>query len=144
MFLGRFDNKLDDKGRLAMPAKFRARLAEGFVVTRGFEPCLTVYPMSEWKKLTEALNRFPVTDQKARIIRRVLFAQACDTELDKQGRILIPEYLREAAGLTSEVVVAGMDTYIEIWDKSRWEEMERQSEENAADIAQTLADLGMM
>jgi len=144
VFLGRFDNKLDDKGRLAMPAKFRARLAEGFVVTRGFEPCLTVYPMSEWKKLTEALNRFPVTDQKARIIRRVLFAQACDTELDKQGRILIPEYLREAAGLMSEVVVAGMDTYIEIWDKARWEEMERQSEENAADIAQTLADLGMM
>ena len=143
MFLGRFDNKLDDKGRLSMPAKFRARLAEGFVVTRGFEQCLTIFPMPEWQRLAEALARFPVTDQKARALRRVLFAQAADTELDKQGRMLIPEYLREAAGLNAEVIVAGMDGYIEIWDKSRWQEMEQQNEENATEIAQSLADLGM-
>lgn len=143
MFLGRFENKLDEKGRLAMPSKFRARLAEGFVVTRGFEPCLTIYPMAEWQKLADALNRFPVTDQKSRSLRRVLFAQATDTELDKQGRILIPEYLREAAGLRSEVVVAGMDAYIEIWDRERWQAIEAEHEDRATDIAQSLADLGM-
>lgn len=143
MFLGRFDNKLDDKGRLSMPAKFRPRLAEGFVVTRGFEQCLTIFPMPEWQNLAEGLARFPVTDQKARSLRRVLFAQAADTELDKQGRMLIPEYLREAAGLGADVVVAGMDSYIEVWDKDRWQAMEQQNEENATDIAQSLADLGM-
>jgi MraZ protein len=143
VFLGRFENKLDDKGRLAMPAKFRARLAEGFVVTRGFEGCLTVYPMPEWQRLAEALGRFPVTDQKARALRRVLFAQAADMELDRQGRMLIPEYLREAAGLQNGVIVAGMDGYIEIWDKDRWSDVEASNDENAADIAQSLADLGM-
>jgi MraZ protein len=143
VFLGRFENRLDEKGRLSMPAKFRARLAEGFVVTRGFEPCLTIFPMTEWQTLAENLARFPVTDQKARSLRRVLFAQAADTELDKQGRVLIPEYLREAAGLQGDVIVAGMDGYIELWDTARWREMERANEENASDIAQSLADLGM-
>lgn len=126
-----------------MPSKFRARLAEGFVVTRGFEPCLTIYPMPEWQRLADALGKFPVTDQKARSLRRVLFAQASDAELDKQGRMLIPEYLREAASLGSEVIVAGMDSYIEVWDKERWQEMESQNDENATEIAQSLADLGM-
>lgn len=143
MFLGRFDNRIDDKGRLAMPAKFRPRLAEGFVVTRGFEGCLIIFPMPEWQRLAEALARFPVTDGKARSLRRVLFAQAADTELDKQGRMLIPEYLREAAALGSDVIVAGMDSYIEIWDRQRWAEVEQQNEENATEIAQSLADLGM-
>ncbi len=143
MFLGRFENRLDEKGRLSMPAKFRARLAEGFVVTRGFEQCLTIFPMPEWQTLADNLARFPVTDQKARSLRRVLFAQAADTELDRQGRMLIPEYLREAAGLGADVIVAGMDGYIEIWDVERWREMERSNAENANDIAQSLADLGM-
>lgn len=143
MFLGRFENRLDEKGRLSMPAKFRPRLAEGFVVTRGFENCLTIFPMPEWQSLAENLSRFPVTDQKARSLRRVLFAQAADMELDKQGRMLIPEYLREVAGLSADVIVAGMDGYIEVWDKDRWLEMERANDENAAEIAQSLADLGM-
>lgn len=143
MFLGRFENRLDDKGRLSMPAKFRPRLAEGFVITRGFEQCLTIFPMPEWQTLADNLARFPVTDQKARSLRRVLFAQATDTELDRQGRMLIPEYLREAAGLGADVIVAGMDGYIEIWDVERWREMERSNAENANDIAQSLADLGM-
>lgn len=143
MFLGRFENRLDEKGRLSMPAKFRPRLAEGFVITRGFEQCLTIFPMPEWQTLADNLARFPVTDQKARALRRVLFAQAADTELDRQGRMLIPEYLREAAGLGADVIVAGMDGYIEIWDVERWREMERSNAENANDIAQSLADLGM-
>lgn len=143
MFLGRFENRLDEKGRLSMPAKFRPRLAEGFVITRGFEQCLTIFPMPEWQTLADNLARFPVTDQKARSLRRVLFAQAADTELDRQGRMLIPEYLREAAGLGADVIVAGMDGYIEIWDVERWREMERSNAENANDIAQSLADLGM-
>ena len=143
MFLGRFENRLDEKGRLSMPAKFRPRLAEGFVITRGFEQCLTIFPMPEWQALADNLARFPVTDQKARSLRRVLFAQAADTELDRQGRMLIPEYLREAAGLGADVIVAGMDGYIEIWDVERWREMERSNAENANDIAQSLADLGM-
>jgi len=134
---------LDEKGRLSMPAKFRPRLAEGFVITRGFEQCLTIFPMPEWQTLADNLARFPVTDQKARALRRVLFAQAADTELDRQGRMLIPEYLREAAGLGADVIVAGMDGYIEIWDVERWREMERSNAENANDIAQSLADLGM-
>ncbi len=143
MFLGRFENRLDEKGRLSMPAKFRPRLAEGFVITRGFEQCLTIFPMPEWQTLADNLARFPVTDQKVRSLRRVLFAQAADTELDRQGRMLIPEYLREAAGLGADVIVAGMDGYIEIWDVERWREMERSNAENANDIAQSLADLGM-
>ena len=120
MFLGQFVHTLDSKGRLTIPAKFRAVLDAGLVVTRGMDRCLAVFPPGEWEKLAGRVSDLPITDRQARALRRFLFASASDVSPDKQGRILIPPRLREYASLDGEVVVAGLNNYIEIWNKDAW------------------------
>lgn len=120
MFLGEYAHTIDDKGRLTLPARFRAELAAGLVVTRGIDKCLSVYPMAEWQRVSERISALPMTDPQAREFRRLLFAGATDAELDKQGRVLLPQYLREYAGLTSNVIVAGLNTHLEIWGPEAW------------------------
>ncbi len=141
MFLGRFEHTLDNKGRLAIPAKYRSALAEGLVVTRGIDPCLVIYPIEEWKRMAEKISSLSITDADARNFRRMLFAEAADTRLDGQGRILIPSYLREFAGLLGDVVIVGMNTYIEVWDKGRWQEVQAAVEREGPSIASRLASL---
>lgn len=122
MFLGEYVHTIDDKGRLAVPARFRADLAAGLVVTRGIDRCLAIYPLAEWKRLAEQVSALPMTDRRARAFRRLVFANASDVIPDKQGRILIPPRLREYAGINGEVVVTGLDTYIEVWSPEAWNE----------------------
>ena len=141
MFLGRFSHNLDAKGRLAIPAKFRGTLADGLVVTRGIDRCLSVYPMVAWQTLAERVSALSISDPDARQFKRMVFAEAMDEELDAQGRIVLPPELRRYAGIDREAVVVGMNTYIEIWEPARWEAMSLATEDEGASIAQRLADL---
>jgi len=126
MFLGEFIHAIDEKGRLTIPAKFRADLAAGLVVTRGIDRCLAIYPLEEWNRLAERVSALPLTDRRARAFRRLVFANAADAVPDRQGRVLIPPRLREYADLDSEVIVTGLNTYIEVWNTGNWvQERER-------------------
>lgn len=145
MFLGEYTHTIDDKGRLTIPAKFRGELAAGLVLTRGFDRNLMVYPMGEWEKLAQEIMARPVSDARTRDFRRRVFSGAVDLEPDRQGRILVPPYLREFAELTSEnkgeVVVVGMFNYIEIWSPEKWSAVKANIEES--DDAARWADLGI-
>jgi MraZ protein len=120
VFLGTHSPRLDDKGRLILPAKYREELAEGLVLTKGQDGCLYVFPASEFGRITEALRTAPVTAKAVRDYSRVLFASASDEELDRQGRITIPPGLREYAGLDRDCVVIGANTRLEIWAADAW------------------------
>lgn len=141
MFLGRHTHNIDAKGRLALPARYRDQLEEGVVVTRGFDPCLLVYPMASWQPLAEQVSALSISDPDVRKLRRMLFAEAADAQLDKQGRILIPTTLRDFAQLDREAVVVGMDSFIEIWSPSGWAAQSDALDREGAAIAERLAEL---
>lgn len=141
MFLGRYTHALDAKGRLAIPARFREAVADGLVLTRGIDRCLSLYPLAAWRPLAEKVSALPITDPDARNFRRMVFAEASDLALDAQGRILIPPELRRYAGLERETLVVGVDTAIEIWSPERWQAVEALMETDGAAIAQRLAAL---
>lgn len=130
VFLGTHTPRLDDKGRLFLPAKFRDRLAPGLVVTRGQERCLLLFPMDEFVKVTERMQAAPVTSKKARDHIRVFLSGASDEIPDKQGRITVPAVLRQYAGLTRDCTVIGQGARIELWDTTRWEEYLAANEES--------------
>jgi MraZ protein len=121
VFLGTHSPRLDDKGRLFLPAKFRDELAEGIVITKGQERCLYVFPMAEFQRVTAAMSQAPVTQKAVRDYSRVFFASASDEVPDKQGRITVPPALREYAGLSKDCVVIGANTRVEVWDRQAWE-----------------------
>jgi MraZ protein len=121
MFLGEYQYTIDDKGRLTVPAKFRRPLAGGLVVTRGFDRNLTVYPMDTWEGLVEKANQLPYGDLQARRFRRLMFSGANDAELDKQGRVNIPSYLLDYGLISKDVVIVGMNNFIELWSPEQWE-----------------------
>lgn len=145
MFLGEFRHNIDIKGRLAIPARFRSELEEGLVVTRGLDPCLHIYPQSEWLPLAERLSSLPVSEPAVRALRRSFFASAYACEMDKQGRILIPASLREYAGLDGEVAVAGLNNYIEVWSVERWDDDELpRLAGGVSSLAEQLSNLGIV
>jgi MraZ protein len=121
MFLGTYSPRLDEKGRVFLPAKFRDELAEGLVITKGQERCLYVFSVAEFSRLTERLREAPLTAKGARDYSRVFFASAHDDSPDKQGRVTVPPQLREYAGLDRDCVVIGANTRVEIWDAQSWE-----------------------
>jgi MraZ protein len=141
MFLGEFTHSIDDKGRLTIPAKFRGELAAGLVVTRGFDQNLMVYTLAGWEKLAAHIAERPLADAGMRAFRRRVFSGAVDLEPDRQGRILLPDYLRDFAGITNEVVIAGMFDYVELWSSEAWVAV-RESVENSSDAGRW-ADLGI-
>lgn len=143
MFLGEFEHTIDDKGRVAIPARFREVLGERFVVTKGFDSCLQAFPMSYWEQLREKVDRLPISSPDARNLRRLMFSPAQDVDIDRQGRGLIPQPLRLYAGLAEEVVITGMGNYFELWSAQRWRETQEFISENAAAIAGKFADLGI-
>ena len=136
MFLGTHTPRLDDKGRLALPARFRPELEGGVVICKGQERCLAVYPAEEFARVTDSLKSAPVTDRRVRDYSRVLFASASDETPDAQGRIRIPPMLREYAGLTKDCVVIGANTRIEVWDAAAWQAYLEAAEPGFADIAE--------
>ncbi len=121
MFMGEYNHTIDAKGRLIIPTKFRELLGEEFVLTRGLDGCLSVYSMEEWTLFEKKLQALPLTNQNARKFSRFFVAGATVCELDKQGRILVPQSLREFAGLTKDVIVTGVLNRIEIWSKEKWD-----------------------
>jgi MraZ protein len=139
MFLGEFVHTIDVKGRLTVPARFRADLTAGLVVTRGIDRCLAIYPLEEWKQLAQQVSALPMTDRRARAFRRLVFANASDAALDKQGRVLIPPRLREYASLDSEVVVTGLNTYVEVWNPESWGEERERVEGDDVDVEEWAA-----
>lgn len=143
MFIGEYSHTIDAKGRLAMPAKFRARLKRGAVVTRGLDNCLFVFSATEWEKFAAQVTTAPLTKANSRAFSRFLLAGASEAEFDKQGRILIPEYLRTHAGLDKKTVVAGLGSRIEIWDETAWQKYSKVTEQNSVSIAEELSELGI-
>lgn len=134
MFLGTHSPRLDEKGRLFLPAKFRDELAEGLVITKGQERCLFVFPIHEFRRVTEALSAAPVTQKTVRDYSRVFFASASHEIPDRQGRVTIPTTLRQYAGLTKDCVVIGANTRVEIWDTAAWETYLADREQAFADL----------
>lgn len=128
---------------MAVPVKFRSDLAKGAVVTRGLDSCLFVYSMEEWKKLADKLSKLPISQANTRAFARLMLAGAMDVELDKQGRFVLPEYLRKYAGVNKKVVVAGLYNRLEIWDEEAWEKYKQGTEKESSDIAEALGELGV-
>ena len=143
VFLGTHTPRLDDKGRLILPAKFRDELAGGVVITKGQERCLYVFPMPEFQRIAGQLRQAPVTNKAARAYSRVFFASAHDEVPDKQGRVTIPGHLRDYAALDRELVVIGASTRVEIWDKHSWEQYLAASEDEFADIEEGVLPGGL-
>jgi MraZ protein len=136
MFLGTYEPRLDEKGRLILPARFRDDLAAGLVITKGQERCLYVWPAQEFATLTESMRQAPVTAKSARDYMRVMFAGAHDEIPDKQGRVTIPTSLRSYAGLERECVVIGANTRVEIWDLQAWESYLADREKSFAEVSE--------
>lgn len=140
MFMGEYKHNVDVKGRMIVPAKFREGLGDSFVVTRGLDKCLFAYPLDEWKVIEEKLKQLPLTKKDARAFTRFFFSGAIECEIDKQGRINIPQNLRNYADLEKECVVIGVSERVEIWANDKWEEYVEDSEESFAEIAENLMD----
>lgn len=143
MFLGEHLHTIDQKKRLAIPAKFRKEAGKMVVVTRGLDNCLFVFPQQEWLKLAEKLGALPLGQSDARGFSRLMLAGAMEVSVDQLGRILVPDYLKEYAGLKRNIVVAGLYNRIEIWDQTRWSTYKRKSEKAAGDMAERLGELGV-
>jgi MraZ protein len=139
--MGEYQHTLDEKGRMIVPAKFREALGASFVMTRGLDKCLFVYPMNEWQTLEAKMKSLPMTRADARSFVRFFFSGATECELDKQGRVLIPANLREYANLTRDCVVLGVSNRVEIWSQSVWDEYFANASDSFADIAEKLVDL---
>ena len=141
MFIGEYQHNIDEKGRLAVPTKFRAALKKGAVVTRGLDGCLFLYTQEEWQKLASKLAAMPISKANTRAFSRLMLAGAMDVSLDKQGRIILPEYLRRYAQVAKKVVVAGLINRLEIWDEKVWEKYKKGTEKESTDIAEALEGL---
>ncbi|MBU0540556.1 division/cell wall cluster transcriptional repressor MraZ [Patescibacteria group bacterium] len=141
MFIGEFHHTLDEKSRLSVPVKFRSALAEGAVVTRGLDSSLFLYPKEEWSKLAAKLAALPLGQADTRAFARLMLAGAMEVQLDKAGRIVIPEYLRAYAGLAKNVAVTGLFDRIEIWDEGKWRAYAAQTEKDSTDIAERLGSI---
>ncbi len=143
MFIGEYQHNIDPKKRLALPSKFRKELGTKVVVTRGLDKCLFVYPIKTWKELAEKLGTLPMGESSTRSFVRLMLAGAVDSDVDSQGRILLPEYLKEYAGLDRAVTVAGLFNRLEIWDDAKWKEYRNKAEENSDEVAEQLGKLGI-
>ncbi len=143
MFIGEYSHNIDNKGRFAIPAKFRILLEDGAVVTKGLDNCLFLYTKKQWEIMAEKFSKLPVAQAKARAFARLMLAGAMQVEFDAQGRITVPEYLRKFAGLKKEVVVAGLSDRLEIWDKAEWNKYKLISEKDSNDIAESMGEMGI-
>ena len=143
MFLGEYSHTIDDKGRLTIPAKFRDELESGVVITRGLDGCLWAYGRSEWDALADKIGQLPTTNQAARNFSRFMFSSAFDSIPDRQGRILLPQKLRDYAGIQDETVIIGVKNKLEIWNPAKWAEVVTDVEQGTEDIAVQLQDLGI-
>jgi len=140
MFIGEFEYRMDEKGRVPIPPKFRTEelKKEGMVLSPGMEKCITAYPLSEWKKLADSLTSGSLVPSKVRKLNRAIFARAFNLDIDGQGRIMIPTQLRQYAGIKDAVVIAGANTYLELWSKEEWEMEKIRCQQEASQIIESL------
>lgn len=143
MFLGEYQHSVDAKGRVVLPAKFRDRLENGLVVTKGQERCLYVFPLDRWEEEVRKVNQLPRTDRRSRNYARSFFGAASDQALDKQGRIQVPQALRDYAALEKDVVVVGVADRVEIWDTESWAANSTEADELYAGIEEALSGEGI-
>jgi len=141
MFLGEFHHNLDNKGRIAIPSKFRAKLGEGAVVARALDNCLALYPKKTWLILAKKLAALPIIKANSRAFNRFMLSGAMDVSLDKQGRAIIPEYLRKYAGIKKRVIIVGLFDKLEIWSEERWNKYSMHTEKNSNEIAEKLGEI---
>jgi len=142
VFTGEFRHTVDDKGRLAVPARFRAQLEDGAVVSRWIDGCLAIHTRTGWDELAARVAGLPITDAAARLFQRQIFGGALEAELDRQGRVLLPGYLREEVGLREEALVVGARDHAEIWAPDRWAEYSRTMQDPSA-FAEAISGLGI-
>ena len=142
MFTGEYRHAVDEKGRMAVPARFRAQLAGGAIVSRWIDGCLAIFPKDDWDGLADKVASLPVTDPGSRAFQRFLFGGAIEAELDRSGRVLIPGFLREWAGLEGEAVIVGSRDHAEIWAPGRWDGVRRELEDPER-LAEHLTGLGI-
>ncbi len=143
MFIGEYEASIDDKSRVAVPTKFRTTLKGKAVVTRGLDQSLFLYPIAEWKVMAEKLASLPISTANTRAFSRLMLAGAMECEIDKQGRIILPSYLKAFAGLTKRAVFAGLYNRIEIWSEERWKAYKEKAENESTAIAEQLGSLGV-
>jgi len=144
MLIGEYQHNLDAKKRLAIPSKFRKELGEGAILTRGLDNCLFVFPIKQWEQLADKLGNLPMSQQGTRAFARLLLSGAVEVEFDVLGRILIPEYLKNYAGLKKAATVTGVHNRLEIWDSERWASYKEKLEKDSDSIAEKLGELGMI
>ncbi len=143
MFIGEYTYSIDEKKRLAIPGKFRQLLKNKAVITRGLDNCLFLYPVKEWQNLAVKLSKLPLSQADARGFARLMLTGAMEANLDNLGRILVPDFLKDYAGLNKKVVIAGVYNRIEIWDENKWQEYKTKTEMAVGDIAERLKELGV-
>ena len=142
MLIGEYTHVLDTKKRLALPAKFRKEMGKKVVLTRGLDSCLFVYPTKQWKDIAEKLSGLSIGQSDSRGFNRFMLAGAVETDVDSAGRILIPDFLKDFAGMSSKVVVTGVHSRIEIWDEDKWNNYKKKVEKQADKLAEKLGELG--
>ena len=143
MLIGQYQHTIDSKKRLALPVKFRGELGDKVIVTRGVESCLVVYTQKEWEVISHKLANLPISQGEARSFARIILAGAMEVSLDKLGRILIPDYLKEYAGLKKNVAVCGLSNRLEIWDEEKWNVYRKKAEKGVEEIVSKLGQLGI-
>ena len=143
MFIGEYHHTLDDKGRVSIPVKFRADLAQGGVVTRGLDRSLFLYPKPEWDRLAQKLAALPLGTADTRAFARLMLAGAMEAEIDASGRVVIPPYLRTYAGLTKNIVLTGLHNRVELWDEQTWDTYRTKTEADGDAIAERLGEYGV-
>lgn len=143
MFLGQHGHTLDDKNRITLPARFRAQLERGVVITKGLDQCLWVFPLDEWEGLANKADALPLTDRDGRDFVRSLFGNAIDAVPDRQGRVLIPDYLLQHAGITTEAMVVGANRRFEIWSRQLWDAKQAAEAENREAMVDRWQKLGI-
>ncbi len=143
MLIGEYLHTIDNKKRLAVPAKLRDKIGKKAVITRGLDNCLFLYPLKEWEALAEKLSKLPVGQGDTRSFIRLMLAGASEVEMDSLGRILIPDYLKNYAELKKDIVIAGLYNRLEIWDKEKWSLYKENAGRNSEEIAEKLGELGV-
>lgn len=133
MFFGRYEHSLDSKGRLTLPSEYAGELAAGVVLTRGIESCVYLFPRTEFERISGRLSALSMTDTRGRKLKRWLFSNAQVVEPDRQRRVILPQRLRDLARISDKVLIAGMDSYVELWQPEAWEEHDLLLEQEAAD-----------
>ena len=143
MLIGQYKHTIDNKKRLALPVKFRGELGAKVIITKGVENCLVVYTEKEWEVMSQKLGSLPISQTEARSFTRHLLASATEVSLDKLGRILIPDYLKEYASFKKNVVICGLSNRLEIWDETKWEAYSKNAEKGVEEIVSKLGPLGI-